>query len=102
MLGKSDAGKTSYVSAMYAAMSNGVGDFAVRAERAADHQRLRRNAQQMQRGSYPDPTNRRSVYQLQLWHEQDRVFDFVWREATRCAADPRGRTRPRPSNCART
>jgi hypothetical protein len=80
MLGKSNAGKTSYVSAMYDAMSTGVGGFTVRAERAADHQRLRQNARQMQLGTYPNASSRRSVYQLQLWHDADRVFDFVWRD----------------------
>lgn len=80
MLGKSNAGKTSYVSAMYEAMSSGVGGFMVLAERAADHQLLRRNAQQMRVGSFPDPSDRRSVYQLQLWHDQDRVLDFIWRD----------------------
>src|SRR3954470_10076158 len=80
MLGKSNAGKTSYVSAMYDAMNGGVGGFTVRTERAADHQRLRRNAQQMRSGRFPEATSRRSVYPLQLWHDQDRVFDFVWRD----------------------
>jgi hypothetical protein len=80
MLGRSNAGKTSYVSAMYEAMSAGVGGFIVRAERAADHQRLRRNAQQMRAGTFPDASSRRSIYQLQLWHGEARVLDFVWRD----------------------
>jgi hypothetical protein len=80
MLGKSNAGKTSYVSAMYETMSNGVAGFKVQAERPVDHQLLRRNARLMRLGTFPEPSSRRSVYQFQLWHGKDRVFDFVWRD----------------------
>jgi len=80
MLGQSNAGKTSYVSAMYATMTNGVSGFTVRAERSADHQRLCRNAERMRGGVYPPATDQRSVYNLQLWHAGDRVFDFMWRD----------------------
>ena len=80
MLGKSNAGKTSYVSSMYETMSNGVAGFKVQAERPVEHQLLRRNARLMRLGTFPEASNRRSVYQFQLWHGEDRVFDFVWRD----------------------
>ena len=50
------------------------------AERPVEHQLLRRNARLMRLGTFPEASNRRSVYQFQLWHGEDRVFDFVWRD----------------------
>lgn len=80
MMGQSQAGKTSYISAMYHEMSTGAGDFNIRADRTADHQRLRQLAERMRYGRYPDATDRRNVYNLQLWHSANRVVDFVRRD----------------------
>ncbi|NEA30708.1 GTPase domain-containing protein [Streptomyces sp. SID13031] len=80
MLGVSNAGKTSYVSSMYGAMSRGHGPFTLRAERPADHLWLLNNAARIQQGVYPLASDRRSSYNLQLWHSGQRFFDFVWRD----------------------
>lgn len=80
MIGLSNAGKTTFVSTMYAAMNDGVAEFSVRSARPADHTRLRNSAEQIRRGIFPAPSDRRTVYSLQLWHSANRIVDFNWRD----------------------
>jgi len=80
MIGLSNVGKTTFVSTMYAALNDGYSEFTIRSGRPADHIRLRNSAEQIRRGIFPLPTDRRSIYPLQLWHVANRVFDFNWRD----------------------
>jgi len=80
MIGHSGAGKTSYMAAMYEAMSSGVSGFSVRAERQADHTALVKDARLLQKGKFPPASSQRKVYRLQLWFSGQRVFDFVWHD----------------------
>jgi len=80
MLGHSQAGKTSYMAAMYDTMVAGVGGFTVKAERPEDHRALIRNARRLQAGTFPAASDRRTIYQLGLLHEGSPVLDFVWRD----------------------
>jgi GTPase SAR1 family protein len=80
MIGLSNAGKTTFVSTMYAALNNGYSDFTVRSTRPADHTRLKTSAEQIRKGVFPLPSDRRSIYSLQLCHMGNRVFDFNWRD----------------------
>jgi len=80
MLGISNAGKTSYVTAMYGEMSKASGLFSVRAQRQADHQLLTRNASELIRGKYPPLSDHRSVYGFTLHYERAPFLDFVWRD----------------------
>lgn len=80
MIGLSNVGKTTFVSTMYAAMNDGYSEFMIRSARPADHSRLRDSAEQIRKGVFPPPTDRRSIYSLQLWHMANRVFDFNWRD----------------------
>ena len=80
MIGHSKAGKTSYIAAMYEAMTDGPAGFAVRAMRPEDHQALIRRARHLREGTYPVGTDRRNAYELRLTHDGADVFDFVWRD----------------------
>jgi hypothetical protein len=80
MLGISNAGKTSYVTAMYGAMSKDSGPFTVLAQRQADHQWLTRNAMALARGQYPPPSDHRSAYSFTLHYNRAPFLDFVWRD----------------------
>ena len=80
MLGNSSAGKTTYVALMYAVMQEGIGGFAVRAEKPAHHRSLIRTAEAVLEGRYPDPSDRRSVFDLVLRHDDEDVFPFAWRD----------------------
>jgi hypothetical protein len=80
MLGISNAGKTTFVTAMYGEMSKATGPFSVIAQRQADHQWLTRNAMELIRGNYPAPSDHRSVYGFTLRYEKAPFLDFVWRD----------------------
>lgn len=80
MLGISNAGKTSYVAAMYGEMSKSSGPFSVQAKRTADHQSLARNASRLLSGTYPAPSDRRKSYDFTLFYERSPLVDFVWRD----------------------
>lgn len=80
MLGNSAAGKTTYVALMYAVMQEGVGGFSVRAEDATQNRGLLRTAEAVLTGHYPDPSDRRSSFDLVLRYDNEDVFPFVWRD----------------------
>lgn len=80
MLGISNAGKTSYVAAMYGELSRSRGPFSVMAQRPADHQWLSRNATRLLAGNYPAPSDRRATYALTLHYDGSPMLDFIWRD----------------------
>jgi len=80
MLGHSAAGKSSYMALMYELMFQGVNGFTVTAEQDLVHYQLIHAARAIRTGSYPDPTDRRSSYQLRLRHRQSSVIEFVWKD----------------------
>ncbi|GHJ47136.1 hypothetical protein Cs7R123_44780 [Catellatospora sp. TT07R-123] len=80
MLGQSAAGKTTYVSLMYALMMHGGAGFTIRAKHPLDHERLIRTAEAVLTGAYPSPSDQRSVFEFVLQHEGSDVFEFQWRD----------------------
>ncbi|MFF3320732.1 hypothetical protein [Streptomyces sp. NPDC002889] len=80
MLGHSAAGKTTYVSLMYAAMHGGIEGFGLRAENVSDHRVLSAAAEAVLRGRYPNVSNQRSVFEFVLQYEGQDVFPFRWRD----------------------
>ena len=66
MLGHSGAGKTTYVSLMYAEMHKGVAGFRVRAGDDDHHRQLMADAKAIRAGTYPAATHRRARYDLAL------------------------------------
>jgi GTPase SAR1 family protein len=80
MLGHSNAGKTTYVSAMYEVMSAGVERFFVVAERREDHARLAAAARAIHAGRYPELSDHRQEYRLRLRHGDSQLIEFTWRD----------------------
>ncbi|WP_328914950.1 MULTISPECIES: TRAFAC clade GTPase domain-containing protein [unclassified Streptomyces] len=80
MLGHSAAGKTTYVSLMYAAMREGVEGLSLRAEDPYAHRSLMRAAEAVLRGHYPPASDQRAVFDLVLQHNGRDVFPFRWRD----------------------
>jgi hypothetical protein len=80
MLGHSKAGKTSFMAAMYESVTHGVGGFSLSAERPEEHRVLLRNARQLRNGHYPPWSDHRSVYRLNLVHDDVPVMAFSWRD----------------------
>ena len=80
MLGHSAAGKTTYVSLMYAAMRDGIQGFALRTEDLHAHRSLTSAAEAVLCGRYPDVSSRRSVFEFVLQYEGRDVFPFRWRD----------------------
>jgi len=89
MLGNSGAGKTTYLSLMYAEMSQGVFGFQVWAQDAEQHQQLLQDAQGIRRGVYPAVTHRRASYDLALIYNGAPVLPFSWRDHRGGAASGR-------------
>jgi hypothetical protein len=81
MLGHSAAGKTTYISLMYAAMNRGIGGFSVHANQYGHHASLINAADAIVRQRrYPDPSDQRSVFDFVLRHHGEDVFPFRWRD----------------------
>jgi GTPase SAR1 family protein len=81
MLGHTNAGKTSYMSAMYRTMAlEGIGGFRVRAGNERAHQQLLAAGTGLLRGNYPAPSDRRHEYSLTLRHSASALLDFTWKD----------------------
>ncbi|WP_173041406.1 TRAFAC clade GTPase domain-containing protein [Phytohabitans flavus] len=80
MLGHSAAGKTTYVSLMYAIMNAGVEEFALRAVDDDHHASLVRAATDVVNGLYPRPSDHRDVFELVLRYRDTDIFPFTWRD----------------------
>jgi hypothetical protein len=80
MLGHSGAGKTTYLSLMYAEMQVGIGGFQVRAKNTGQHDQLLADARAIRTSRYPPATNRRASYDLALRYNGAEVLPFTWRD----------------------
>ncbi|MFI6324045.1 hypothetical protein ACIBG8_41425 [Nonomuraea sp. NPDC050556] len=81
MLGHPNAGKTTYMSAMYKVMSTeGIAGFRVRARSDAHHYQLMSNADRIGRGLYPAPSDQHAEYPLTFRHGSSALFEFLWRD----------------------
>jgi hypothetical protein len=80
MLGHSGAGKTTYLSLMYAEMQVGIGGFQVRAKDSGQHSQLLADARAIRSSRYPPITNRRASYDLALRYNGAEVLPFTWRD----------------------
>ncbi|MFJ4846351.1 MULTISPECIES: hypothetical protein [unclassified Streptomyces] len=80
MLGHSAAGKTTYVSLMYAVMREGVEGLSLRAEDPYAHRVLMRAAEAVLEGRYPPASDQRAVFDLVLQHDGRDIFPFRWRD----------------------
>jgi hypothetical protein len=89
MLGHSGAGKTTYVSLMYAEMHAGVAGFQVRAGDDDHHRQLMTDAKAIRAGTYPAATHRRARYDLALSYHGSEVMPFSWRDHRGGAASGR-------------
>lgn len=89
MLGHSGAGKTTYLSLMYAAMYQGVEGFQVRAGDDGHHRQLVADAAAIMAGRYPAATHRRACYDLVLKYDGAEVMPFSWRDHRGGAASGR-------------
>ncbi|WP_436531848.1 TRAFAC clade GTPase domain-containing protein [Actinoplanes sp. HUAS TT8] len=79
MLGRSSAGKTTYVSLMYDLMSRGVAGFRVSADPGTDR-RLRSAAEGIRQGRYPFASGTHTSYDLMLRFGGVNIFPFTWRD----------------------
>jgi hypothetical protein len=89
MLGHSGAGKTTYLSLMYAEMQVGIGGFQVRAKDGGQHGQLLADARAIRSSRYPPATNRRASYELALRYNGAEVLPFTWRDHRGGAASGR-------------
>jgi len=89
MLGHSGAGKTTYVSLMYAEMQQGVAGFRVQANDHGHHEQLLRDARQIRASRYPPATRQRASYDLTLSYNGSQVLPFTWRDHRGGAASGR-------------
>jgi hypothetical protein len=89
MLGHSGAGKTTYLSLMYAEMQDGIGGFQVRARDSSQHSQLLADARAIRISRYPPATNRRASYDLVLSYNRSEVLPFTWRDHRGGAASGR-------------
>ncbi|MFF4835969.1 hypothetical protein [Streptomyces sp. NPDC001315] len=80
MLGHSAAGKTTYVSLMYAVMREGIEGLSLRAEDPYAHRTLMSAAEAVLKGRYPHASDQRAVFELVLQHDGRDVFPFRWRD----------------------
>jgi len=89
MLGHSGAGKTTYLSLMYAEMQEGIAGFRVQANDDEHHKQLLRDAQQILASRYPPATRQRASYDLTLSYNGRQVLPFTWRDHRGGAASGR-------------
>ncbi|MEU7726857.1 hypothetical protein AB0B78_16680 [Streptomyces sp. NPDC040724] len=80
MLGHSAAGKTTYVSLMYAAMRDGIQGFSLRTDDVHVHGALTAAAESVLRGRYPGMSSRRQVFEFVLQYQGRDVLPFRWRD----------------------
>lgn len=80
MLGHSNAGKTTYMSAMYQIGRQGVKGFRIRTADPAREADLLRDAAALQQGRFPPPSSRRSVHDFVLSHRGADVMNFAWND----------------------
>ncbi|MEV6976044.1 hypothetical protein [Kitasatospora sp. NPDC093806] len=80
MLGHSAAGKTSYLSLMYAAMCDGVEGMTLRTADNDVHRSLQADARAILRGRYPRASDRPRSYDFVLCHNGGDVFPFRWKD----------------------
>ncbi|WP_328708427.1 TRAFAC clade GTPase domain-containing protein [Microbispora hainanensis] len=80
MLGHNAAGKTTYVSLMYARMYEGIEGFGLRASAVDDHRVFIAAAEGIRWGRYPQPSDHRAVFDLVLQHGGRDVYPFTWRD----------------------
>jgi hypothetical protein len=80
MLGHSSAGKTTFVSLMYAWMNQGVEGFNVVARTSEDDRRLKMLAQAILARRYPDPTDQRFEYDFLLRYGNSSLIPFTWHD----------------------
>ncbi|WP_380282109.1 hypothetical protein [Kitasatospora purpeofusca] len=78
MLGHSAAGKTSYLSLMYAAMCDGVEGMTLSTADRGAHHALLADARAIRRGRYPRASDRPRRYEFVLCHDGDGIFPFRW------------------------
>ncbi|MFY1686154.1 TRAFAC clade GTPase domain-containing protein [Micromonospora sp. WMMD730] len=93
MLGHSGAGKTSYVSLMYAMLNDGAGGFRITAA-PDDDLLLRSNAGEIRRGRYPYASSLRSSFDFMLRYAGADVFPFRWHDNRGAALEERVRDSP--------
>lgn len=89
MLGHSGAGKTTYLSLMYAEMQDGIAGFQVHAKNSGQHSQLLADARAIRSSRYPPATNRRASYDLVLSYNTSEVLPFTWRDHRGGAASGR-------------
>jgi Double-GTPase 2 len=89
MLGHSGAGKTTYLSLMYAEMQEGIAGFRVQANDDEQHKQLLRDARQIRASRYPPATRQRASYDLTLSYNGSQVLPFTWRDHRGGAASGR-------------
>lgn len=89
MLGASGAGKTTYVSLMYAAMQREVGGFRVFTANAVQHRQLLADAGAILNGHYPERTHQRVSYDLSFSFGGAEVLPFTWHDHRGGAASGR-------------
>ncbi|MET9402462.1 hypothetical protein [Kitasatospora sp. NPDC002965] len=80
MLGHHAAGKTSYLSLMYAAMCDGVEGMTLSTADATAHRVLTSGARDILSGRYPRPSDRPRAYDFVLRHDGADVFPFRWKD----------------------
>lgn len=80
MLGHTAAGKTTYVSLMYAVMREGIEELSLRAEDPFAHSNLMGAAEAVLSGRYPPASDQRAVFDFVLQHRGQDVFPFRWRD----------------------
>jgi hypothetical protein len=82
MLGHSNAGKTTYMAAMYQLMngSNGYEGFRIVADDSARHAELLNNAKAIANDRYPPPTSRHAEYDFTLSFQGRTVSAFTWND----------------------
>lgn len=78
MLGHSNAGKTTYIAAMYGLMRSGYRGFRVRATDEAQDRDLAASARAIRSGRYPPPSSRRDEHSFELTYQGRRIADFTW------------------------
>lgn len=78
MIGHSGAGKTTYMTAMYELLSNGINGFSIKARDTDLHKRLLVLSNEMKKGRYPAATDIHTEYCFQLQHNRSDVLPFTW------------------------
>lgn len=77
MIGNKDSGKTTYMCSAYGLLSKGDSGCKLK---SADNNRewLRTVFNDIKRGNYPNATNRRNMYDFELFYNKKKLFDINW------------------------